>query len=315
MKTRIYTREYPANHTQKEADRFCAPGDGKKAAGRQERLLEGQEIHRLLADMLAAFADYCDRHTLRYYLVGGTLLGAVRHKGFIPWDDDIDVGMPRPDYERFLELVKEEPVGAEYEVVSAKAGDFTLPFAEMCHKNTRVERPSSEFIDEAAQILRLVLDIFPQDGWPEDKRQSERVVKYAAFLRFLNKEARAKPGEGKTPARKVLKIPMILIARSVGTSRILKKLDSYAQTYKYDNSRYVGAVTYGIYGLGERCLREEVIDFAQVEFEGRTFCAPGCWDSYLTGIYGDYMTLPPEEKRVSHGLRVWLKEDSDSFKR
>lgn len=280
-------------------------------SAQKERLLEQQEIHELLADMLEAFADYCEKHKLRYYLVGGTLLGAIRHKGFIPWDDDIDVGMPRPDYEKFLKLVKKEPVGPEYEIVSSKDGNFSLPFAEMYHCATRLERSSSEFIDESTQILRLVLDIFPQDGWPEGEKEAEKIIKKAGFLRFLNKEARAKIGSGKTAARAILKIPAILFARGIGSVRILKKLDDYAQKYQYDSSRYVGAITYGIYGIGERCLREEVVDFTQVEFEGRKFFAPGCWDSYLSGIYGDYMSLPPEEKRVSHGLKVWLREEND----
>ena len=81
------------------------------------------------------------------------------------------------------------------------------------------------------------------------------------------------------------------------------------QNWKFDESKYVGAITYGIYGLGERCLKEEVVDFKQVEFEGISFWAPGCWDSYLQAIFGNYMELPPVEKRVSHSLKVWLTEE------
>ena len=85
--------------------------------------------------------------------------------------------------------------------------------------------------------------------------------------------------------------------------------DKYAQSRKFDESKYDGAITYGIYGLGERCLKEEVVDFKQVEFEGISFWAPGCWDSYLQAIFGNYMELPPVEKRVSHSLKVWLTEE------
>lgn len=272
----------------------------------EERLLSAKEVQALLIEMLQKFADYCDKHGLRYHLVGGTLLGAIRHKGFIPWDDDIDVGMPRPDYERFLELVKTEPVSEDYQVISAKEGDSPLPFAQLIHRRTRVERPSEKYMEEEFIVLKAFLDIFPQDGWPAEEQAAGRVVKKAKFLRSLNKMSKAKIGSGTTLARALAKIPIVLFAKILGPIRINRWLDAYAKKYDYDSSKYVGAITYGVYGIGERCLREEVVDFVNVEFEGKMFKAPGCWDSYLSAIYGDYMTLPPEENRINHQLKVWL---------
>ena len=99
---------------------------------------------------------------------------------------------------------------------------------------------------------------------------------------------------------------MVLLMRLVGYQRVIRRMNKIARTFAYDNSRYVGAITYGIYGPGERCLREEVMDFTKVEFEGKEYWAPGCYDSYLTRIYGDYMTLPPEHKRKTHNMTVYL---------
>lgn len=275
----------------------------------EEKLLTRKEVQVLLIDMLQKFADYCERHGLRYHLVGGTLLGAVRHKGFIPWDDDIDVGMPRSDYEKFLELVKTEPVDENYQVISLQEGNSPLPFAQLIHNRTRVERPSEQFMEEEFIVLKAFLDIFPQDGWPEEEAAARRVVNEAKFLRTLNRVSKARIGRGATLARKLAKIPVAMIAKMFGPVRINRWLDAYAKRYDYDTSKYVGAITYGVYGIGERCLREEVVQFVDVEFEGKMFKAPGCWDSYLSGIYGDYMTLPPEEKRINHGLKVWLLKE------
>ena len=115
-------------------------------------------------------------------------------------------------------------------------------------------------------------------------------------------------GQGTTVLRKLVKIPFIILARGIGVKRILNQMDQIARRYDYDSSRYVGAVTYGIYGPGERCPREQTLNFVTVEFEGKRYQAPGCWKQYLTQIYGDFMQLPPPEKRVDHRMQVWLTE-------
>jgi lipopolysaccharide cholinephosphotransferase len=273
-----------------------------------ERQLELKEVHEVLLQMLLAFSEYCDHYGLRYYLVGGTLLGAVRHKGFIPWDDDIDVGMPRPDYERFLTLTRSEPVKDEYRVISARERSLPMPFAEMIHVNSRLERPTSKYIDGEFRQLHLFLDIFPQDGWPESEKEARRLVRRTNFLRKLSTESRATIGAGTTVFKRVAKIPAILLGRAIGTMNIDNHIDRIGKKYNYDLSKYVGAITYGIYGIGERCKRSEVFPLAKVEFEGHMLPAPGCWDSYLTGIFGDYMTPPPKEQQKSHGLAVWLEQ-------
>lgn len=273
------------------------------------RLLDKRQTQQELLRMLDCFVDYCKRHGLRYYLVGGTLLGAVRHHGFIPWDDDIDVGMPRADYERFLALEQTEPVAPFLKAISAKAGTLSNPYCELLHMGTELERDTSKYIREECQILHLFIDIFPQDGWPSSDRVAAALARYMDACRYLILCSRARFGKGVNLLRRVLKAPIVLLARMIGYRRLVRHVDRIAQKWPYDSSDYVGAITYGIYGPGERCVRKEVVDFTTVEFEGRQLCAPGCYDRYLRQIYGDYMVLPPEEKRKDHRLRVWLREN------
>ena len=273
-----------------------------------ETRLSKRDTQLLLAQMLEQLVEYITKHQLRYYLVGGTLLGAVRHKGFIPWDDDIDIGMPRRDYEKLIELEKKEPIAPELRLISDRTGSFTNPFSELIHVNTRLERGTAEYIRQDCMVTQLFIDIIPQDGWPEKEEAAVRLFYRMKNLRYLVQNSRAKLGQGTSFLHKIGKVPFILLARMIGTQRLLNRMNYIAMQYDYDKSKYVGAVTYGIYGPGERCLRDSTIDFTKVEFEGKRYNAPGCYQQYLKQIYGDYMQLPPPEERVDHRMQIWLKQ-------
>lgn len=273
------------------------------------KLLDKQQIQQVLKGMLDEFVAYCQKHGLRYYLVGGTLLGAVRHQGFIPWDDDIDVGMPRKDYERFLELVKREPINDHLIAISGEEGTLSNPYCELIHTGTHLERDSSQYIREKCQVLHLFLDIFPQDGWPESDEEAVKLARQMKHKRYMIQNARAKIGKGTSVGHIIAKTPVVLLMRCIGYQRVIDQMNRIATRYDYDHSKYVGAITYGIYGPGERCLHDEVVAFTNVTFEGKQYCAPGCYDTYLRQIFGDYMQLPSEEKRIDHKMIVWAEFD------
>ncbi len=271
--------------------------------------LTKEQLHQELFDMLCKYVDFCEAHGLRYYLVGGTLLGAVRHKGFIPWDDDIDVGMPRPDYEKFLELVAREPIGPNLVVRSNRDHSFPNPYAELHNDNIRLERRSSKYIENEYQVFSMFLDIFPEDGWPANEKKARRIAKLMIALRYMNTFSRARFFHGTTKFRAITKTPIILLAKIISNRRIVALMENIALKYPFEKCKYVGALTYGLYGFGERCLKKDFVKERTVTFEGRQFKAPGCIEDYLTGLYGDYMQIPPESEREDHGLVVWKKEE------
>lgn len=267
--------------------------------------LNEQAIKSCELNILLKFAEFCRAHRLVYYLAGGTLLGAIRHKGFIPWDDDIDICMPRADYETFLSMSDE--FIKQYDSLAVKSnflGNMNAPYAKIIDKNTVID---SKYIENDFD-LNLWIDIFPVDGLPKDTAEVEHIYKKCDFYRrilFLNY---AKLGEGKTAFRTYAKYILKPIAQLYGKKRCVDNIEKLAVQNKYEESEYVGVVTGGLLGAGQRMRKSEFEQSVDVEFEGHIFPAFSCWDGYLTGMYGDYMTLPPVDKRATHAMTAYLLE-------
>lgn len=268
-----------------------------------KKYLTRKEIHRAELEILKAFDKYCRRMKLTYWMAGGTLLGAVRHKGFIPWDDDIDIGMPRPDYERLLKLVKEKPVGGHYRLLTDRDDTTAQPFAQLVRTDLLIEKEADNYL-EKYRVPYLWMDIFPIDGFPKERWQKKLHLDIMAAARFLSIRARATIGKGTSPLRMLLKMPVILLGRLFGVKRLRTFITQVALLFPYERSREVGIAVNGYYGPGEAYLKKDVFPRVKLDFEGEKFYAPACYKRYLRGIYGDYMKLPPKEKRKTHKLKV-----------
>lgn len=264
--------------------------------------LTGNEIKQVELEILLEFDAFCRKNHLTYSLCGGTLLGAIRHHGFIPWDDDIDVCMPRMDYERLIEIYSNE--NQQYCLRTEKLANFTAPFAKLVDTSTRI---NLQFTSDDNNS-QLWIDIFPVDGLPELLDEVKDIYKKCDFYRRIFLITDAKLGEGKNAFHKYIKYILKPLSLLYGKKRCVKKIEQIAQKYQYEQCKYVGAITWGLYGAGERMLKSEFEKQVMVEFEGHEFPTFSCWDSYLHGLYGDYMKLPPVEKRQTHDMKVYVKE-------
>ena len=265
----------------------------------------------VIIDVLSVFIRICEAQGLRYFCAGGTAIGAVRHQGMIPWDDDIDVFMPRPDYDRFLRLAAHSmPEG--YEVLSPYATkDYPMYFAKMC--NARTTLLENERIP---CVFGLYIDIFPLDGACDDVETCYREKR--RFKRLMNKLEAVSTHNSfgeyvglLTKRREWGRFAVKTVAfccRSWLRRWLLKQMDSIAYGHDYALSSRV--VTYsGAY------QRQEIYPKAWLEtpqmfaFEGLMVNLPHDYDAYLRHFFGNYMTLPPVEQRVSHHQKVFFDLD------
>jgi lipopolysaccharide cholinephosphotransferase len=258
------------------------------------------EIKNIELSILIEFDKYCLNNDLTYFLCGGTLLGCIRHKGFIPWDDDIDVFMPRSDYEKFYELTLNNPIKENLLTSTYRKCKNIIPYPFMKIIDTK-----TEVIEQGKNTKRnngIWIDILPLDVLPKDDRTNEIVY---SRMRVLRKKLFFALTDITLDNSKNIftffykKFKQVIAKKNIFS--ICKRMDVKAQAFRNLDTGFVGCLLWGLYGNGERCDKN-VFNIAKGSFEGEEFNIPSGWDVYLKGIYGNYMELPPIEKRTSHSI-------------
>lgn len=252
------------------------------------------ELRSVELDILKIFHDFCAKNDIKYYLSNGTLLGAVKYKKFIPWDDDIDVLVPREDYDRLMSLFENDN---KYHLFSYERDKkYRFPFAKLCDMTT-VKKENG--INNGVQ-LGVDIDIFPIDAWNNDfekaKKEADTINRTMFFLSLSKLK---KPGSNNM-LKRVVKQGVMLLSKAYGSRRLVHKIIKKSTQYLLKDSKYCGCKSWCIYRAKEIVPVEVFSDVVYLEFEGSLYPAPIGYDTYLRSLYGDYKMDPPKDKQKTH---------------
>lgn len=258
-------------------------------------LLSLDKIKQIELSILVHIDSVCNKNNLKYYLAYGTLLGAIRHKGFIPWDDDIDIYMPRKDYDRFIKLLANDDE-SNFRVLSIyNDSDYFYEFAKVVDNRTCLVTKNIK----GNQHEGVWVDIFPLDDAPKYLRMTKWLLNCIVACRILSVNL-------KFPLKKYPRVlyPLWAVAKLIGPRFFLEMSDRIARSGK--SNEYVGYMC--SMGVSKYYFKKQwCAETIMVDFEGKQYPAFKQYDEYLKYQYGNYMQLPPEDKRISHPMKAYWR--------
>lgn len=266
---------------------------------------DADDIHGPALFALDTLIDFCEKNGLRYYFTGGGLIGVLRHRGFIPWDDDVDLGLPRKDFDRFRTLVQRDmPSGFG---LCNRFTDSSWHFAMDQFQDLETE--IEIHLSQETRVAHVWVDVFPLDGLPENPLRRWLHVKNIMLHRYLVQIAHIQTqvdAHRKRPALERAVIGLfkaVPVGKLLDSDRILDRLEKILRAYDFDETSWCGNM------LGRYREREVVRTawFGEAEkgpFEGREVSIPAQSDPILRALYGDYLSLPPASERVGHRVRI-----------
>lgn len=272
----------------------------EQALGENEKVTEIdlEKLHKVQLEMALEVKRICNKNNIKYFLIAGTLLGAIRHQGFIPWDDDIDIGMLREDYDKFINACNNDLSSKYFLQTWDTDFQFGLPIAKIRKNNTKfIERVSKDSDTHKG----IFIDIFPYDNVPDNKIQKE-CHKWLAYIykRLVLIKSNHNLSYNKSNIGKIIILFLKLLAKMLPKKylvakylRLMKKYNAINHTDKI--TLFGGSYTYE----KESIQRGWITDTETICFENELFSIPKEPHLMLSSIYGDYMQLPPEDKRYN----------------
>ncbi len=270
-----------------------------------EEITNIKEVQHILFDALCYLDDFCREHGIRYYLSNGTLLGAVKYRQFIPWDDDVDVMMPRADYDRFVSMT--DVSCADYRLLCLEqVPQWRMPYAKLSCEKTLLREGEYFFGEE----FGLSVDIFPIDNWSTHRFVAKmQALKGEICKRLLVCSIGGAFATEKKGVKRLILKTIWLAGKTIGSERILKTILNSVKKAKKRPAKYVGCVSWTCH-LSQEILPGDILDeTAEVSFCGRRFPAFSQYELYLNRLYGNWKEeLPPDRQHSNHSIRVWRKD-------
>jgi len=268
-----------------------------------EKVLSLDEIHEGLLELLGEFNRLCKKLDIDYFLSGGSLIGAMRHKGFIPWDDDLDIMMLRSDYDKLINNI--DQLDSKYRLNCLEVmNGWEYPFA-------KIDLPATYIDDEYREVQHgLFIDIFPIDKLPDDLEEQKKLarkVKILDLFRGAGTKKKYRPAE----KMKFLKNVIKPYANFRGPNYFAQKIDLLARKINNENksSDTIGVMVVSTHGTKEFLSGEAFSEAIEVPFENTSSFIPLGHKEYLHNLYGDYMQMPPKEQQTPGHYKILMKID------
>lgn len=244
-------------------------------------------------EILQYVDQFCQENDIDYFLDGGTLLGAIRHKGYIPWDDDLDIGLLRKDYNKLLAIFNQKSRNTNYELIGSEINNsYPYIHSKIIDKKTILYEP-----DEKTLKLSVNIDVFPYDDIPVNIKDLKVLYRKRSLYTTLSQLQYGAIYPDSISKKLIISVAQIILAFFPRGFFARKMIYSIKQHCKNNQSGYVSDFTGPV---SFKCDKQAFDSYVMKEFEGKMFKVPERYDLLLTAVYGDYMKLPPVEKRVSH---------------
>ena len=262
--------------------------------------LTSEEYKNLLLEIMLKIDRICRDNDIRYTIIYGTLLGAIRHKGFIPWDDDMDIAMTRGEYAKLKAYISSHPE-LELNVIDINEQEDTIyACGKICDARTIVKESNFRPVEGYGAFI----DVFLLDNIPNDEKERKRFKAHALYLmRLIQHSSKMRPGKPEGLKHAFLLYGAFVYSRFFDTYRLVKKLDKYCMKYNGTETECFG-IPYFI-SVFKKSDFEELTD---VPFEGHMLIGPKKFENVLNSSYENYKRIPPPEERVNHCVECFWKE-------